>query len=52
MILNIDKATSIYPNNDNKFGRYSHIKGEIKDAFFNGSVFYYIFQTSIWIYIH
>ena len=23
-------------NNDNKFGRYSHIKGEIKDAFFNG----------------
>lgn len=32
-LVDADVYEKYYPNNDNKFGRYSHIKGEIKDAF-------------------
>ncbi len=35
-LVDADVYEKYYPNNDNKFGRYSHIRGEIKDAFFNG----------------
>ena len=35
-LIDADVYEKYYPNNDNKFGRYSHIKGEIKDTSFNG----------------